>query len=480
VCCNTACTDTCDACSVAQGAAVNGTCGLLGPSRICRTAASTCDVEERCTGTLAACPGNSFADAGVGCGTTTFTAWSGCDGGTACATSGGQTRTRTDHLCSGAGACGNQDTGEAQACTRVTDNTSCGTTTYGAYSACSYAATCSTSGSRTRIRTDPLCAAGTCSAVQNTETDTAGCVRTTDNVSCGASTFGPYGTCSFGSTCAESGTRTRTRTDPVCQTGACGSTTATETDATGCTRTTGGQSCGTTTTGAWGACGYGATCDTTGTRSRSVTTFTCGSSACNSSATTENDTTGCNRTTTGTSCGTAQYGVFGACGYADACSNTGSRTRSVTTYACGSTATCNPSTGTDTDTVGCNRTQDGTSCGTTAFGAWSACSYGTACGNTGTRTRSVTTYSCGASACNASTSTETDTTTCVRNTDTQVCGTITCGTCSVSCTCADCQKHMNCTGPHCSAGACVTQTIQQPCGSCPGCLLCVSAPPSEQ
>ncbi|MDP1825101.1 MAG: hypothetical protein Q8L48_17720 [Archangium sp.] len=480
VCCNSACGDACDACSVAQGAAVNGTCGLLGPSRVCRTAASTCDVEERCNGTAATCPGNGFADAGVGCGSTTFTAWSVCDGGSACATSGGQTRTRTDPLCNGAGACSPMNTGEAQSCMRTSEGTACGTTTFSAYTSCNYASTCATTGSRTRTRTDPLCASGTCSAVQNTETDTAGCTRTTNNVSCGSSTYGAYGSCSYGSTCAETGSRTRTRTDPVCQTGTCGSTTATETDSTGCVRTTGGLSCGTTNTGAWGSCNYGGTCAITGTRSRTVSTYTCGSGACNTSTVTENDTSGCNRSTSGNSCSATQYGAYTACSYANSCSNTGSRTRSATAYSCNATGGCDPNTTTETDTAGCNRSQDGNGCGTTTYGTWSGCSYPTTCGNNGTRTRTVTSYSCGSSMCNAVMSTETDTTTCVRNTDDTLCGPPSCGTCSAGCSCLDCQRHQSCTGPRCSAGACVTQSFQLPCGTCSGCQLCLQPEPSAE
>lgn len=421
VCCNSGCGDACDACSVAQGAAIDGTCGLLGASRICRTAASTCDVEERCNGTVATCPGNTFADAGVGCGSTTFTAWSVCDGGSACASMGGQTRTRTDPLCNGTGTCSPVNTGEAQACMRTTEGTSCGTTTFSAYTTCTYASSCATTGSRTRTRTDPLCASGTCSAVQNTETDTAGCVRTTDNLSCGTSTYGAYSACTFGSTCAETGSRTRTRTDPVCQTGTCGSTTATETDSTGCTRTTGGQSCGTTMTGAWGSCSYGGTCATTGTRSRTVSTYTCGSGACNTSTVTENDTTGCNRTTSGSSCGTTQTTAWTSCSYANSCSNTGSRTRQVTTYACNGTGTCNPNTTTETDTVGCNRSMDGQSCAATSYGAYTACTYGSTCATSGSRTRPMTTYTCSAGACPGTAGTDTDTAGCARVTNGTVC-----------------------------------------------------------
>ena len=435
VCCNAACGDLCDACSVAQGAAVNGTCGLLGPSRICRTATNTCDQEERCTGNAAACPANGFTTAGVGCGTTTFTGWSTCDGGAACASSGTQSRSRSDKLCTGAGACGNVDTAENQACMRMTEGIACGTTTFSAYSACSYAATCSTSGSRTRVRTDPLCASSSCSAVQVTETDTAGCARSTTNVSCGASSIGPYDSCSFASMCAESGSRTRTRTDPVCQGGACGSTTATETDSAGCTRTTGGTSCGTPLTGAYGACSYAATCSTTGTRSRTVSAYTCGSGACNTSTMTENDTSGCGRSTTGSSCGTTQTSAFSACSYANGCSNGGTRSRTITTYSCSATGGCGPNIVTENDSVGCARNQDGQSCGAPAYGGYTGCSYGTLCTNAGSRTRSFTAYTCGGSNCNMASGTETDVPGCARITDGTVCRGAT-GVCDAAEFCA--------------------------------------------
>ncbi|MBL8915245.1 MAG: hypothetical protein JNM17_31365 [Archangium sp.] len=451
VCCDTACGGACDACSVAQGAAVDGTCALLGPSRICRTSAGSCDTEERCSGTSAVCAADSFADAGVSCGTTSFTAWSACDGGTACATSGTQTRTRTDRLCSGTGTCGMTNTGESMACTRTTDGNACGTTTYGAYTACTYAMTCSTSGSRTRTRTDPLCQAGTCAAVQNTETDTAGCTRTTENTSCGTPTYGMYGACSYAGTCSETGSRTRTRTDPVCQSGNCGSTTAMESDTTGCTRTTTGQSCGTTMTGAYGSCMYANSCSNTGSRTRNITSYTCGSSACNTTTTVDTDTAGCIRSQDGSSCGTTAYGAWSACSYANACSNTGSRTRTLTTYTCAGGG-CPSTTTPETDTAGCNRNQDGDSCGTTAYGAWSGCSYGTVCAEAGSRTRSVTTYTCGGGNCNSAGSTETDTTACVRDTDLTVCS----GTPSCSCQCPLCE--VRCNGNRCVNGTCTGQT----------------------
>lgn len=363
VCCDTACGGACDACSVAQGAATDGTCALLGPSRICRVSSGSCDTEERCSGTSAVCAADSFTDAGVSCGTTTFGAWSVCDGGTACATSGTQTRTRTDRACSGTGTCNSNNSNESMACTRTTDGNVCGMTTYGMYSSCNYASTCTTTGSRTRTRTDPLCQTGTCAAVQNTETDTAGCNRMTENASCGSMmpTYGAYGMCNYANMCSLGGSRTRTRTDPVCQSGNCGSTTTNETDTAGCTRTVGAVECTPPSYGAWSMCSYANMCSTTGSRTRSVTTYTCGGGSCNASNSTETDTTGCNRTIGAIECSPPVYGGWSGCSYAATCSESGSRTRSVTTYTCGS-GSCNSASSTETDTAGCVRDTDLTVC----------------------------------------------------------------------------------------------------------------------
>jgi hypothetical protein len=71
VCCDNACgggtTTDCQACSVAAGAAVNGTCGILSAGRVCRPSAGVCDVAETCTGTSAACPADGFAPATTVC-----------------------------------------------------------------------------------------------------------------------------------------------------------------------------------------------------------------------------------------------------------------------------------------------------------------------------------------------------------------------------------------------------------------------------
>lgn len=462
VCCNSACTGDCDACSVSAGALTDGQCSVLGKSRVCRVASTTCDLEERCDGVNAACPGNTFADAGVGCGTSSYTAWSVCDGGSACATSGTQSRTRTDRVCSGSGTCGSSTANESQSCARVTDGNACGVTTYSAYTTCTFASSCSTTGSRTRTRTDPVCSNATCGAMQTTETDTSGCTRTTENLSCGASTYGSYGPCSFGSTCAETGSRSRTRTDPVCQSGACGSTSATETDTAGCTRTTSGQSCGTTVTGAWGTCTYATSCATTGERKRSVTTYTCGSGACGSSTVMETDTAGCDRNPVGASCGTTVNEAWTMCSYGT-CADTGSRSRQVTTYTCTAAGACNPSTTTQYDNTSCVRSSAGLTCASTVTGSWSACDYkGDVCINTAERQRTVTSYACASNVCTAYPVTEKDTTGCARDTTGVSCGAPTYGAygnCSYGSTCTNSgQRTRDKTTYTCGSGTCVPTT----------------------
>jgi subtilase family serine protease len=70
-CCNTACgngaTTDCQACSIAAGAAANGTCVNLPSTHACRAAAGPCDAVETCTGTSAICPTDVYLAAGTTC-----------------------------------------------------------------------------------------------------------------------------------------------------------------------------------------------------------------------------------------------------------------------------------------------------------------------------------------------------------------------------------------------------------------------------
>jgi hypothetical protein len=71
VCCASACGDgdgaDCQACSVAAGAAVDGTCAPLAGATRCRGSAGACDLEEVCDGTSTACPADARAASDVVC-----------------------------------------------------------------------------------------------------------------------------------------------------------------------------------------------------------------------------------------------------------------------------------------------------------------------------------------------------------------------------------------------------------------------------
>jgi len=175
---------------------------------------------------------------------------------------------------------------------------------------------------------------------------------------CGPVGLGPWTICGgFGDTCDETGTQTRDVTTPRCVSSSCTSEMSVETGA--CSRTTAGTSCGTTSYGSWGSCGgYSSTCDETGTQSRSVTTYTCSSGTCGS--TTGSGSQGCSRTTNGSSCASTSYGTWGTCGgYSSTCDETGTQSRSVTTYSC-SSGTCGSSTGSQSQS--CSRSTSGNSC----------------------------------------------------------------------------------------------------------------------
>ncbi|MDI3287929.1 hypothetical protein QHF83_31745, partial [Polyangium sp. 15x6] len=71
VCCNSACgsgvSTDCQACSVTQGAAMNGTCGPAVSGTVCRAANGGCDVAETCNGSSTSCPSNKYIAAGTIC-----------------------------------------------------------------------------------------------------------------------------------------------------------------------------------------------------------------------------------------------------------------------------------------------------------------------------------------------------------------------------------------------------------------------------
>src|SRR5207302_11279216 len=95
--------------------------------------------------------------------------------------------------------------------------------------------------------------------------------------------------------------------------GACGSSTVTETDTGGCARNQNGVTCSATTCGTYSACaGFVGTCGNAGTQTRQCTDHTCGSGVCNASAP-RNETASCARNTNGVVCGTQNCGACTSC-----------------------------------------------------------------------------------------------------------------------------------------------------------------------
>ncbi|MFT5356159.1 MAG: hypothetical protein ACI9KE_003382 [Polyangiales bacterium] len=296
----------------------------------CRVAADVCDVAEACDGTSPACPIDGFAATGASC---------------------------PDGFCDGSGECSDTCTPNA---------------------ACDPGVPCRVG------RVD--CSDGTpsCELAGN---DVNGSV-------CGATENGSWSACSFGSTCAETGTQTRPVTSFACGNGTCGASIAMEARA--CMRETDGSGCGSASTGSWGSCGgFADSCDQTGLRSRTVSTPTCGGGSCNVAMTTQTEP--CMRNTNGNSCGSVSNGAWGVCGYSNSCDESASRSRTVTTPTCNS-GTCSGVASTQTET--CSRDTDGVTCGATTTGRFSPCGgFTSSCDQTGSQSRTVTDRECATGSC---------------------------------------------------------------------------------
>jgi len=354
----------------------------------------------------------------ITCGETEIGPWTECSYGGTCATYGLRTRSVTTRQCE-SGACSSTIVIESETCTRDVLGTTCGTTQVGSWSACASASgDCSDIGTQSRTVTTYSCSGGTCAASSSTESRS--CELDSNGATCDTTVYGSWSVCSgFVGTCGDTGTRTRAVTTRTCGDGTCNANTTMQTGT--CTRDTHGVMCGTTVYGSWSDCvaSSGLVCSTSGTRSRAVTTYTCAGGTCTAHATTE--TVPCTRYTNGMSCGDAVYGAWGPCGgFSGICGTVGFRTRAVTTYMCGS-GLCQAMTTTDSEE--CTRATQGMTCSAVQYGSWSACSYPSTCATTGTRTRSVTTYTCSSGTCQTNTTTESGT--CTRNTEGETCASTT-------------------------------------------------------
>ena len=172
--------------------------------------------------------------------------------------------------------------------------------------------------------------------------------------------------------------------------------------------------------GEWGVCEFADMCTETGTRSRDNTTWACVSEACQPTTTPEAED--CTRVTAGMTCDTREEGAWGACDYADTCDEGAMRSRDITTYACAAGA-CAPSVTPETEA--CARDTSGTTCDTRMEGPWGSCDWSGPCDENASRSRDVTVYMCGSGTCMPSTSPESEP--CGRDTSGMSCGGTTYG-----------------------------------------------------
>ncbi len=215
-----------------------------------------------------------------------------CNGADTCAD--GSCSAHVGSPCSGAAVCDES----MERCTGCLSDSDCGAAVHGTWSGCGgFGGTCDTSGTKTRDVTTYTCDAGTCTP--STTTESQSCTRVTNGSSCGDASYGAWSTCEYPDTCAEAGTHMRTRTDYVCMGGSCVSQLAAETDS--CAgRTTDGTTCGTTSCGSWGSCSTPDVCSTVGTKTRTCTAYACIGGGCVGMDT--SDSTTCTIPTDGRPC----------------------------------------------------------------------------------------------------------------------------------------------------------------------------------
>ncbi len=354
---------------------------------------------------------------GLTCDEQAVGSWSACEGVDGfCDNSGTRSRTVTTFACEN-DACVADIQTQTENCERDPEGLSCGEQTTTPWSTCEGVdGFCDSSGTRSRSITVETCQNEVC--VGETQGETESCERDTEGVSCGEQTTGPWSDCGGfdGGVCDSSGTRSRTIMVETCQNDACVGETQTETDS--CERDTDGNTCGEQIITPWSACsGFNNVCDSSGTRSRTVTVFSCDNNTC--VAETETQTESCERVTEGVSCGEGTTGEWSDCGGFDGgvCDSSGTRSRTITMQTCQNDACV---ADTQTQTESCERVTEGNTCGEQVISDWSDCSgFDGVCGEEGTTSRTTTTFSCENNTCVADIQTETDS--CERNTDWVMC-----------------------------------------------------------
>ncbi|MFK7987034.1 MAG: hypothetical protein AB8I08_13500 [Sandaracinaceae bacterium] len=352
---------------------------------------SMCDDSNPCTDDVCGATACEYTNNAATCDDGVF-----CNGADTC--SAGSCDTHAGDPCPGASVC--QEAGGI--CSGCASRSDCPPDIPAAFGACSYANSCSESGTRSGVATSYACVVGTCEPTETTVMDTTACGRSTESNTCAAETCGePTGSCGgFGSTCDNSGTRARTCTRNVCRSGSC--TPEDFSSPVACTRNTNGTDCGgAPSCPGYPACsGFSNVCDETGTRSRTCTQSTCSSGTCSGSrnvAQSEN----CSRPSTdGVDCGTESCSDGPCGGFANTCDATGTLTETCTQPECNN-GSCSGSS-TSTSTNACSRaSRDGIVCGTESCPAFGSCIRELdSC--MGSENRTCTTPVCASNSCSGS------------------------------------------------------------------------------
>jgi choice-of-anchor A domain-containing protein len=258
VCCNTACSGACDSC------ALPGSMGSCIPSPSESEGLPSC-APYVCSGDQAICPVMCVLDSHCASG-------SYCNGGMC------EEKNANGNSCSGASQCASGQCVDGVCCNSVCEGECAACNLPGSMGTCSFTpptAECRASG-------------GTCDVAE---------YCTGSSASCPADGKAPSGTeCNDGNACT---------TGDVC-------------DGAGTCAGTQSVTCPPTSYGSWSDCGgFSDTCDTTGTQSRTVTTYTynCATRLCD--ATTGTETRSCTVDTSGVQC----RGATGACDVAEYCSD---------------------------------------------------------------------------------------------------------------------------------------------------------------
>ena len=120
---------------------------------------------------------------------------------------------------------------------------------------------------------------------------------------------------------------------------------------------------------------------------------------------------------------------------------------------------CGDSSETFSETGNCTRDTDGDECGSTSYGAWSACGgFNTSCDEIGTRSRTLYIDICDSGRCDGE-RLDTETDSCSRVTDGNYCApckSCSNGNCMIDDSAGGCAENQTCSG-----GVCVQQTQSQ-------------------